>query len=93
MKYLIIISIKIYQTFFPKKFRGKCLFKESCSNHVLRKTREAGFSSGIKAFKFRYKNCKPNYQLSSKNGKTILITIANHVLEEHEIDRRILRNN
>ncbi len=69
------------------------MFKESCSNHVLRKTRESGFNSGIKAFKFRYKNCRPNYQLSSKNGKTILITAANQVLEEHEIDERILRNN
>jgi len=90
LKYLIIFSIKFYQTFFPKKLRGKCLYKESCSNFVLRETYEKGFIGGIRSFKYRYLNCRPNYFLTTKKNKKILITCQNEIIEEDEIDIRII---
>lgn len=70
--------------------RGKCLFKESCSNYVYRETKEEGLKKGITALKFRYHNCRPNYYLSDDNGKVLLITVENEVIEEKFIDERIL---
>ena len=90
MKYLLLFLIKIYQTFIPKRFRGKCLFKESCSNYVYRVGKDEGFKKGLIALKFRYLNCRPNYQLSEHNGKILLITSEREVIEESKIDERIL---
>ncbi|MBN4046956.1 membrane protein insertion efficiency factor YidD [bacterium AH-315-P13] len=90
MKHFLIILIKIYQAFFPKKFRGRCLFKESCSNYVLRQTSDNGFYKGIYALLFRYKNCRPNYIISCNGKKILLITSDYEVFEEHEIDERII---
>ena len=85
-----MIVIKFYQTFIPKKFRGECLFKESCSNFVYRVTKEEGLKCGINAFMYRYRNCRPDYHISEENGKVFLITVENEVVEESLIDKRIL---
>jgi hypothetical protein len=93
MKYLVLFIIKIYQTFIPKRLRGKCLFKESCSNYVYRIAKDEGFVKGIIAFKYRYLNCRPNYYLLEDNGKILLITAKRNVIEDSYIDERILKNN
>jgi len=93
MRYLLLLVIKIYQTFIPKKFRGECLFKESCSNFVYRVTKEKGLKEGIKAFMYRFRNCRPDYHISEVNGKVLLITVENEVVEENLIDERILVEN
>jgi putative component of membrane protein insertase Oxa1/YidC/SpoIIIJ protein YidD len=90
MKYLLLLIIRLYQTFIPKRFRGKCLFKESCSNYVFRITKEKGLIVGLNALKYRYFNCRPNYNLMDNNGKIVLITINKNVIEEEFIDERIL---
>jgi len=90
MKYLLLISIRIYQILAPKRFRGKCLFKESCSNFTFRTTKEKGFIAGIKALKYRIQNCRPNYFLTEINGKILLITAKNQTIEEEFINNRIL---
>lgn len=90
MKYFLLLIVRLYQTFIPKKFRGKCLFKESCSNYVFRITKENGFRIGLEAFQYRYHNCRPNYLLSENNGKILLITVENEVIEESFIDDRII---
>jgi len=88
---LLINIIRLYQVFFPKKYRGKCLYKESCSNHVLRITRDKGLAKGLKALTYRYKNCRPNYYLTTdKSGNKLLITASNEVVEEKDIDDRLL---
>ena len=69
------------------------MFKESCSNHVYRVTREDGLKKGVTALKYRYRNCRPNYYLSEDNGKVLLITVEREVIEERFIDERILLNN
>jgi len=93
MKYLLLFTIKIYQTFIPNRFRGKCLFNESCSNYVYRVAREDGFRNGLIALKYRYRNCRPNYYLSIHKGKVLLITVDKQVIEENLINKRILHNN
>ena len=90
MKYLLSLPIMLYQAFFPKKYRGECLFKESCSNYVLRITNEDGLINGINALRFRYENCRTGYYLSKKGNEIILISSANQVFVESEIDQRIL---
>ncbi len=58
MKYFLLLFIKFYQTFTPKKFRGKCLFKESCSHFVYRITEKEGLKSGLEALLYRFHNCR-----------------------------------
>jgi putative component of membrane protein insertase Oxa1/YidC/SpoIIIJ protein YidD len=93
MKYLVLFLIKIYQTIFPKRYRGKCLFKESCSNFVYRMTKEEGLKGGIQAFIYRYHNCRPDYQLFEDNGRVLLITVKKELIEESLIDERLLFEN
>lgn len=90
MKHLILIVIRIYQICIPKRLRGRCLFKESCSNYVFRITKEKGYNTGISALKYRIHNCRPNYFLTNSNGKILLITAKNEVIEEEFIDERIV---
>ena len=84
--------ILFYQAFIPRKLRGVCLFKESCSNFVYRQTKNEGFYKGIKALIFRFNNCRPNYYLIEIENQILLITKENHVFEEKDIDERILRS-
>lgn len=90
MKYLIILVIKFYQTVFPKKYRGKCLYKESCSNYVLRRTTESGFKEGMRSFNYRYLNCRSNYSITRSGNEILLITGQFEVVREEEIDERII---
>jgi uncharacterized protein len=92
LKYILLYLIKLYQAFFPKKYRGRCLFKESCSNYVYRKTLEEGLKSGLSSLRFRMKNCRPNYIITYDKNKILLITKNNIVIEEDEIDKRIIEN-
>jgi len=93
MKKLLIASIILYQKNFPKKFRGKCLFRESCSNHVLRITKDNGFKMGCKAFYYRYKNCRPNYYLTKdEKGNILLITSEKEVIEQSNISIKVIKS-
>ena len=69
------------------------MFKESCSNYVYRILKEEGLIKGLIALKYRYRNCRPNYYLSENDGKVLLITVTNEVVEENCIDERILYGN
>ncbi len=90
MKYLILIIIHIYQIIVPKRFRGRCLFNESCSNYVYREAKEKGGKAGIIALRYRIGNCRPNYFLTENNGKVLLITARHQIVEEEYINKRIL---
>ena len=93
MKYFIIIVIKTYQLYFPKKYRGCCLYKESCSNFVLRITKTKGCLAGLKAFKYRWGNCRPNYSIIKKKKTLLLITDKYNIIEEKNLDPRIITQN
>ena len=90
MKYLFLFIIRIYQTLTPKRFRGRCLFKESCSNYVYRIVSEEGFKKGLNALKYRYLNCRPNYYILEDKGKVFLITAKMDLIDESKINKKVL---
>ena len=72
MKIVLLLIIRIYWTLIPKQQRRKCLFKTSCSNYVYDETKKEGLLKGLKALKFRIKNCNPNYNIIKVNNFNIL---------------------
>jgi len=88
MKHLLII--KIYWLIIPASKRKHCIFKESCSRYVFRNTQEQGLIQGLKALNFRYKNCRPGYQLMELDNEVIMISKNNMAFSENEIASRTL---
>jgi putative component of membrane protein insertase Oxa1/YidC/SpoIIIJ protein YidD len=89
MKYFLLLIIKIYWKLVPPSRRRSCLFAESCSRYVDRITQEKGFLSGIRAFKERYKKCKPGYKIgyNSLDGTTELLLVDGTILNEQEMSK------
>ena len=88
MKFVLLFSIKLYQKFYPKKYRGKCLFKESCSNYVYRITLNKGFFKGIQAFKERFYNCRSGYQYVDVKGEIFLLSYSHKLYKSDEINKQ-----
>jgi uncharacterized protein len=60
MKWVLISVILLYRRL-PSFVKRKCLFKETCSAHVLRLTRESGFGVGMRALRVRMLQCRSGY--------------------------------
>jgi len=58
---LILWFIQSYRRFIPPAKRRRCLFQESCSQHVERIAREHGGWVALKAFLARARSCRPGY--------------------------------
>jgi putative component of membrane protein insertase Oxa1/YidC/SpoIIIJ protein YidD len=93
MKYLILFAIKLYWISVSTSKRKKCLFKKSCSNYVFETTEGAGFINGIKAFCFRYKNCRgPIIIYKNPLNDTIqMILPSRTIIEQEEIAERLIK--
>ena len=61
MRRILIGLILSYQRIAPTALRDRCIFAESCSNFVLRTTREKGVRAGIAAMALRMRRCRPGY--------------------------------
>jgi hypothetical protein len=61
MKYLMVALIRAYQRVAPRTLRERCIFAESCSAFVLRRTREGGAGAGLSALMQRVRRCRPGY--------------------------------
>lgn len=85
MKNLVLIPIRLYWRIIPPKIRQRCLFKESCSHHVFNVTTNEGFIEGIKALRFRIKNCRAGYSVIEIEGHNVLITANNQIIKHEEI--------
>ncbi|ARV08190.1 hypothetical protein BTO05_00495 [Winogradskyella sp. PC-19] len=90
MKVFLLIVIKLYWYLIPKNRRRKCLFKKSCSNYVYETTKSEGLFSGLKALKFRVKNCNPHYSIMELDGEKVLITKSNKIFKENFINQSII---
>lgn len=90
MKRFLLMLIKIYWLTIPKSSRRRCLFQESCSSHVYRITKNEGLISGLKALKFRIRNCNSNYAIIKIDNKPVLISSSNKLFDESEINCSIL---
>lgn len=55
---VIRVIIRTYWFLIPANRRRRCLFKESCSRHVYRKT-DAGFFAALTALTYRFGACRP----------------------------------
>lgn len=92
MKYLILFIIQIYWKLIPTSKRKKCIFKKSCSNYVFEKTQKEGFISGLKAFRFRYKNCRGNFAIFQNpiTNKIQMILPSQTIIDKEEIAERLI---
>ncbi len=92
MKHLILFAIKMYWSCIPPSKRKKCIFKKSCSNYVFEITQKEGFISGLKAFQFRYKNCRGNFAIFKNpiNNKIQMILPSQMIIEREEIAERLI---
>ena len=71
MRWMVILVIRLYWTFLPAAVRRPCLFRESCSHHVLRAARERGFRSALAALRRRMRQCRPGYvRYQAPDGST-----------------------
>lgn len=84
--------IHLYWLFKSNDRRAKCVFKKSCSTYVYEKTKEEGFIIGIKAFLFRFKNCRGGFEIFKNpiNNKTQMLLPSGIVIEKEEIAERLL---
>lgn len=92
MKYLILLTIRLYWTLIPQSKRRKCIFSKSCSNYVFEITQKEGFVKGLKAFQFRYKNCRGNIQIFKNpiNNQIQMILPSQIIIEREEISDRLI---
>ncbi|GAA3521026.1 hypothetical protein GCM10022393_39200 [Aquimarina addita] len=63
MKIILLLIIKLYWHIIPASKRRRCIFRKSCSNYVYEHTINEGFKAGIRAFNFRYQNCRGTYEV------------------------------
>jgi uncharacterized protein len=68
MKWTLIGVIHLYRRL-PPSFKRKCLFKETCSSHVLRMTRASGFCVGLRSLRLRILQCRPGYVVFFDNDE------------------------
>ncbi|PWN65813.1 membrane protein insertion efficiency factor YidD [Chryseobacterium viscerum] len=93
MKNLLILLIKIYWWGIPPAKRRKCIFRTSCSKYVYEKTIHDGFISGLKAFRYRFQNCRSGAHLIENPSGEIQIILPNQqILNEIEISERFITN-
>ncbi|PTS87606.1 membrane protein insertion efficiency factor YidD [Flavobacterium sp. HMWF030] len=92
MKHLILFAIKMYWEILPPSKRRKCIFKKSCSNYVFETTQKEGFVKGLKAFQFRYKNCRGNFAIFQNpiNNKIQMILPSQIIIEKEDIAERLI---
>lgn len=85
MKFILLGVIELYWFLVPKSKRRRCIFKKSCSNHVYETAKNHGFVNGLKAFCFRFKNCRRNIQIfRNQTDNSILILLPSKVIIESD---------
>lgn len=87
MKFFLISIIRLYWLLLPVTKRKKCLFDETCSNHVYRITCENGGLRGLQALIRRYKQCRSGYTIykDEKTGAYSLYLKDGTVINEADI--------
>ncbi len=93
MRLLILIPIQLYWHLWPARWKNRqCLFRESCSHHVCRVTKEFGFIAGCKSLFSRIRNCRPGYRVQMlEDGTFQLVLVSGSSVDEPEISSAVLR--
>jgi hypothetical protein len=84
MKYIILLLIRVYWLV-PKRKRPRCLYRETCSKHVYRITKNQGFKNGMEALQLRINTCTPYYNILEIENQRILICKNGMMIEGDEI--------
>jgi putative component of membrane protein insertase Oxa1/YidC/SpoIIIJ protein YidD len=63
MRWLVLLAIKSYWRLTNPSRRRPCLFRETCSRHVYRITRDCGVSKGMMALGLRLRQCRLGYAI------------------------------
>jgi len=92
MKFLLLAFIKLYWKIIPENKRNQCIYNVSCSNYVYNTAKTKGLFFGIKAFKERFKSCKPGYLLFKDKGKWHIKTVNNIIIYQDNINPDILQD-
>ena len=92
MKWLLIFLVYVYRKLFPRKWKGECLFKVSCSEFVLRVSMSHGFVRGLGALRQRIRRCRGGYRIcSSKIACGLELHLCDgSVIGESEISNHLL---
>ena len=92
MKFFILLIIRLYWILIPQSKRRKCIFKKSCSNYVFETTQKEGFIKGLKAFQFRYENCRGNFSIFQNpiDNKIQMILPSQLIIDREEIADRLI---
>ncbi len=92
MKYSILLVIQLYWFLKPKENKPKCIFKKSCSHYVFETTQKEGFLNGLKAFWFRYKNCRGGFEIFENpiNNEIQMLLPSRIIIDRKEIAERLL---
>jgi putative component of membrane protein insertase Oxa1/YidC/SpoIIIJ protein YidD len=64
MKRAVLFAIQLYWRLVVPERRRHCIFRESCSHHVHRITRDHGVIKGISAFAHRFRRCRGGYAVT-----------------------------
>ena len=82
----------MYWKIIPASKRKKCIFKKSCSKYVFEITQKEGFINGLKAFQFRYKNCRGNFAIFKNpvTNKIQMILPSQIIIDKEEIAERLI---
>lgn len=92
MKYLILLIIRMYWLIKSKKSKPKCIFKKSCSHYVYEEALHYGFLRGLKAFHFRYKNCRYGNEIfkNTVNNDIQMMLPSKSIIDSKEIAERLI---
>ncbi|RYD59637.1 MAG: membrane protein insertion efficiency factor YidD [Sphingomonadales bacterium] len=95
MKHLLMLAIRLYWVVWPRWWRNRCLFEESCSQYVFRHARDLGFWGAVLAFQTRFRKCRPGYCFlgtEGSNGGQLLLLADGSVIADDEMAFRLRRS-
>ena len=90
MRWALLLAIRLYWASWPERYRRRCLYRESCSRHVYRVTREQGLRSGMRALAARYRTCRPGYAIVAAYDRQWLSLADGSFIPAREAAPRLL---
>ncbi len=90
MKWILIAIIRLYWLLAPQSIRERCIFRETCSRHVMRCTHERGVTGGWRALTLRMRQCRPGYVLLSAdirtaNGSRLVLVADGSLIDANDL--------
>jgi uncharacterized protein len=90
MSLLLLAVIQLYWRVWPRRWRRRCLFRESCSRYVYRITRREGFVAGVAALRGRVRACRPGYTAHFSERGVELSGLDGTVVQEPDVSESIV---